>query len=89
MRPHDGDVLGAVCEILGNAAGKFIVDEENVDVVFLDAASDLLRRGADVEQEDRTAGVALRRQRHDEVAAVARHNADAQVLEPGVLLIFQ
>ena len=63
------------------AVDELIVDDQDVDAVLLDAAGELLGGGGDVEEVDAGADVALGRQRVDDAAAVAGHDAEADVVE--------
>ena len=60
-----------------HAVDKLIINNEHIDAVFLNAAGQLLRRRAHVEQVNRSAHIALGAERNDDAAAVARHHAEA------------
>ena len=73
----------ALRELAGGAQAinKFIVDDEHVDAVFFDAASELLWGGADVEEEDVRTCITFGCQGGNDAAAVAGHDAQADVLQ--------
>ena len=62
-----------------HAVDEFIIHDEHIDAVFLNAAGQLLRGGAHVEQVNRSAHIALGAERNDDAAAVARHDAEANL----------
>ena len=83
---HAGFVADDDCEIVGEIAGgveavnELVIDDEHVDAVFFDAASELLRGGSDVEEEDVRTCITFGCQGGDDAAAVAGHDAQTDLL---------
>ena len=62
-----------------HAVDELIIHDEHIDAILLDAACQLLRGGAHVEQVNRSAHISLGAERDDDAAAVARHDAEANL----------